>query len=42
MQRIEKEFAGRRLVIETGRMVLSGSSENLKKDDAVRRSYLGY
>ena len=29
-------------LIETGRVVLSGSSEDIKKDDAVRRSYLGY
>jgi branched-chain amino acid transport system ATP-binding protein len=29
-------------LIETGRVVLSGSAENIKKDDAVRRSYLGH
>jgi branched-chain amino acid transport system ATP-binding protein len=29
-------------VIETGRVVLSGTAADLKKDDAVRRSYLGY
>ena len=29
-------------LIETGRVVLSGSSEDIKKDDAVRRSYLGH
>ena len=29
-------------LIETGRVVLSGPSEDIKKDDAVRRSYLGY
>ncbi len=29
-------------VIETGRVVLSGSAEDIRKDDAVRRSYLGY
>ena len=29
-------------VIETGRVVLSGTAAQLKKDDAVRRSYLGY
>ena len=29
-------------VIETGRVVLSGSADDIKKDDAVRRSYLGY
>ncbi len=29
-------------VIETGRVVLSGRAADLSKDDAVRRSYLGY
>jgi branched-chain amino acid transport system ATP-binding protein len=29
-------------LIETGRIVLSGASEDMRKDDAVRRSYLGY
>jgi branched-chain amino acid transport system ATP-binding protein len=29
-------------VIETGRVVLTGSAAQLKGDDAVRRSYLGY
>ena len=29
-------------LIETGRVVLSGSSDDIRKDDAVRRSYLGY
>ena len=29
-------------VIETGRVVLSGSADEIRKDDAVRRSYLGY
>jgi len=29
-------------VIETGRVVLSGAADDIKKDDAVRRSYLGY
>ena len=36
------ELADQGCVIETGRMVLSGSSSHLKQDDAVRRSYLGY
>ena len=27
---------------KTGRVVLSGTSDVLKKDDAIRRSYLGY
>jgi branched-chain amino acid transport system ATP-binding protein len=29
-------------LIETGRIVLSGTSDVIKNDDAVRRSYLGY
>ena len=29
-------------LLETGKLVLSGLSEDLKKDDAVRRSYLGH
>jgi branched-chain amino acid transport system ATP-binding protein len=36
------ELAGDAHVLETGRVVLSGSASDLKKDDAVRRSYLGY
>ena len=35
-------LADQACVIETGRVVLSGSAAELKKDDAVRRSYLGY
>ena len=29
-------------LIETGRVVLSGTSGEIKSNDAVRRSYLGY
>jgi branched-chain amino acid transport system ATP-binding protein len=29
-------------LLETGKLVLSGLSEDLKKDEAVRRSYLGH
>ena len=29
-------------LIETGRVVLSGRADEIKRDDAVRRSYLGY
>jgi branched-chain amino acid transport system ATP-binding protein len=29
-------------VLEAGRVVLSGSSDELRSDDSVRRSYLGY
>ena len=36
------DLADHAYVIETGRVVLSGSADDIKKDDAVRRSYLGY
>jgi branched-chain amino acid transport system ATP-binding protein len=36
------DLAHQACVIETGRVVLSGAAAELKKDDAVRRSYLGY
>ena len=36
------DLADRACVIETGRMVLAGSAQELKRDDAVRRSYLGF
>jgi branched-chain amino acid transport system ATP-binding protein len=36
------DLANQAYLIETGRIVLSGSSDDIKKDDAVRRSYLGY
>jgi len=36
------DLADHACVIETGRVVLSGTAADLKKDDAVRRSYLGY
>jgi branched-chain amino acid transport system ATP-binding protein len=36
------DLADHACVIETGRMVLSGTAAELKRDDAVRRSYLGY
>jgi branched-chain amino acid transport system ATP-binding protein len=29
-------------LLETGKLVLSGFSEDLKQDEAVRRSYLGH
>jgi branched-chain amino acid transport system ATP-binding protein len=35
------DFADRAYVLETGRVALSGTSEELKSNDAVRRSYLG-
>ena len=36
------ELADHAYLIETGRVVLSGTADALKKDDSVRRSYLGY
>jgi branched-chain amino acid transport system ATP-binding protein len=36
------DLADHAYLIETGRVVLSGSSDDIKKNDAVRRSYLGY
>ena len=36
------DLADRACVIETGRVVLTGSADEMKKDDAVRRAYLGY
>ena len=36
------DLASHAYLIETGRIVLSGTSGDIKKDDAVRRSYLGY
>ncbi len=36
------DLADRAYLIETGRVVLSGTSAEIKQDEAVRRSYLGY
>jgi branched-chain amino acid transport system ATP-binding protein len=36
------DLATHAYLIETGRVVLSGTSDVIKNDDAVRRSYLGY
>ena len=36
------ELADSAYLLETGRVVLGGSASELKKDDAVRRAYLGY
>ena len=36
------EVADQAYVLETGRVVLSGTAREIKNDDAVRRSYLGY
>ena len=36
------DLADRAYLIETGRVVLAGSADEIKRNDAVRRSYLGY
>jgi branched-chain amino acid transport system ATP-binding protein len=36
------DLADHAYVIETGRVVLSGTAADIKRDDNVRRSYLGY
>jgi branched-chain amino acid transport system ATP-binding protein len=36
------DLADHAYLIETGRIMLSGSADEIKHDDAVRRSYLGY
>jgi branched-chain amino acid transport system ATP-binding protein len=36
------DLADRAYLIETGRVVLQGNSQELKSNDSVRRSYLGY
>ena len=36
------ELADRAYLLETGRVVLSGAAADIKRDDAVRRAYLGY
>src|SRR3954466_12932180 len=36
------DLADQAYLIETGRVVLSGTAEALKRDDSVRKAYLGY
>ncbi len=36
------DLADHAYLIETGRIVLSGTADEIKRNDAVRRSYLGY
>jgi branched-chain amino acid transport system ATP-binding protein len=36
------ELADTAYLLETGRVVLSGSSQELKQNEAVRRAYLGH
>jgi branched-chain amino acid transport system ATP-binding protein len=39
---IALSVADRAYLVETGRVVMSGAAADLRKTDAVRRSYLGY
>jgi branched-chain amino acid transport system ATP-binding protein len=39
---IALELADQAYLLETGRVVISGPAAELKRDDAIRRSYLGY
>jgi branched-chain amino acid transport system ATP-binding protein len=36
------ELADHAYVLETGRVVMSGKSADVKNNDAIRKSYLGY
>jgi branched-chain amino acid transport system ATP-binding protein len=36
------DLADHAYLLETGRVVMSGPAGDLRKDDAIRRSYLGY
>ncbi len=36
------KLAGHAYLLETGRVVVSGSAESIRSDESVRRSYLGY
>ena len=36
------ELADHAYLLETGRVIMSGSASELRKDDSIRRSYLGY
>jgi branched-chain amino acid transport system ATP-binding protein len=40
--RLALEFADHAYVLEAGRIAISGAAEDVKDDDEVRRSYLGY
>jgi branched-chain amino acid transport system ATP-binding protein len=39
---IALDLADHAYLLETGRVVMQGPAADLKKDDAIRRSYLGY
>jgi branched-chain amino acid transport system ATP-binding protein len=36
------DFADRAYLLETGRIVVSGPADEIRRDESVRRSYLGY
>ena len=36
------KLANQAYLLETGRVVISGSAEEIRNNEAVRRSYLGY
>ena len=36
------QFAEHAYVLETGRIVMDGTSEEIGQDEGIRRSYLGY
>jgi len=36
------DLADNAYVLETGRVVMSGTTESVRSDEAVRRAYLGY
>jgi branched-chain amino acid transport system ATP-binding protein len=40
--RIALQAASRAYVLEVGRVAVSGSSDELRENESVRRSYLGY
>jgi branched-chain amino acid transport system ATP-binding protein len=39
---IALDLAHHAYLLETGRVIMSGPAAEMKKDDAIRRSYLGY
>ena len=36
------DFADRAYLLETGRIVVAGPAAEIREDEAIRRSYLGY
>jgi branched-chain amino acid transport system ATP-binding protein len=36
------DLADRAYLIETGQLVIGGRAEDMRRDDSVRRAYLGY